>query len=176
MTANVISYRGRSAAREIGKALNLAPDVIERFSSLFANGDFRTHSIWPAQMGTSRLPKQHPRAAAFCFVCINHLRFARHLGQHSGGMIICQGKLDSIRAFGKCVDARRVVAQWDKVRLRRFGNIKVDLLGLGMMSVLQDAIELTHQRGHPSIFAQIPKDDPKTFAMMRRRHDWRIPN
>src|SRR5439155_25127928 len=96
MTANVITYRGRSAAREIGKALNLSPDVLNRFSNLYANGDFPHTLDLQAQMEKSGLPKSHPRAAAFAALCNSVRGLPRHLGQHSGGMIICQGKLDKI--------------------------------------------------------------------------------
>jgi len=166
MTANVITYRGRSAAREIGKALNFAPDVIERFSNLFANGDFPHTLDLAAQMEQAGLPKEHPRAAVFVSLYQSIYALPRHLGQHSGGMIICQGKLDSIVPLENASMPGRVVAQWDKDDCEDLGIIKVDLLGLGMMSVLQDAIELTRQRGHPVDLAHIPKDDSDTFKMM----------
>src|SRR5207249_380300 len=91
----------------------------------------------------------------------------RHLGQHSGGMIICQGQLDSIVPLENASMAGRTVAQWDKEDCEDLGIVKVDLLGLGMMSVLQDAIELTAKRGDRVDLAKIPKDDPATFAMMQ---------
>ena len=96
MTANVITYRGRSAAREVGKALNLTGDVLNRFSNLYANGDFPHTLDLPAQMEKAGLAKTHPRAAAFGALCEAMKGLPRHLGQHSGGMIICQGKLDRI--------------------------------------------------------------------------------
>ncbi len=89
MTANVITYRGRSAAREVGKALNLSPDMLNRFSNLYANGDFPHTLDLQAQMEKSGLPKTHPRAAAFAALCRAIHGLPRHLGQHSGGMIIC---------------------------------------------------------------------------------------
>jgi error-prone DNA polymerase len=166
MTANVITYRGRSAAREIGKALNLTLDVIERFSNLFAQGDFPHTLDLSAQMAQAGLPMQHPRAAAFLSLYRSIYALPRHLGQHSGGMIICQGKLDSIMPLENASMPGRVVAQWDKDDCEDLGIIKVDLLGLGMMSVLQDALELTRQRGRPVDIAQIDKSDSATFKMM----------
>ncbi len=168
MTANVITYRGRSAAREIGKALNLSGDVLDRFSNLFANGDFPHTLDLSAQMRQAGLPLEHPRASAFVELYKQIYGLPRHLGQHSGGMIICQGKLDSIVPLENASMPGRVVAQWDKDDCEDLGIIKVDLLGLGMMSVLQDAIELTRQRGHPVDLARIPIDDPATFQMMQR--------
>ncbi|HLX72020.1 MAG TPA: PHP domain-containing protein, partial [Verrucomicrobiae bacterium] len=137
MTANVITYRGRSAAREIGKALNLSSDVLNRFSNLYANGDFPHTLDLPAQMEKSGLPKAHPRAPAFAALCKAIHGLPRHLGQHSGGMIICQGKLDRVVPLENASMPNRVVAQWDKDDCEGLGIIKVDFLGLGMMSVLQ---------------------------------------
>jgi error-prone DNA polymerase len=168
MTANVITFRGRSAAREIGKALNIAPDVLDRFSNLFANGDFPHTLDLPAQMEKSGLPKGHARASAFASLYQAMYALPRHLGQHSGGMIICQGKLDSIVPLENASMPGRVVAQWDKDDCEELGIIKVDLLGLGMMSVLQDAVELCSQRGRPIDIAQLPTDDAATFDMMQK--------
>jgi error-prone DNA polymerase len=168
MTANVITFRGRSAAREIGKALNIAPDVLDRFSNLFANGDFPHTLDLPAQMEKSGLPKDHPRATAFASLYQAMYALPRHLGQHSGGMIICQGKLDSIVPLENASMPGRVVAQWDKDDCEELGIIKVDLLGLGMMSVLQDAVELCSQRGRAIDIAQIPTDDAATYEMIQK--------
>jgi error-prone DNA polymerase len=167
MTANVISFRGRSAAREIGKALNFAPDVLDRFSNLFAHGDFPHTMALPEQMQQAGLPAEHPRALPFLRLYQRVYGLPRHLGQHSGGMIICQGKLDSIVPLENASMPGRVVAQWDKDDCEDLGIVKVDLLGLGMMSVLQDAIELTRQRGRPVDLAQLPCDDAATFALMQ---------
>lgn len=168
MTANVITYRGRSAAREIGKALNISNDVLGRFSNLFASGDFPHTLDLQAQLEQAGLPSEHPRAPAFVSVYRMMYGLPRHLGQHSGGMIVCQGMLDSIMPLENASMPGRVVAQWDKEDCEDLGIVKVDLLGLGMMSVLQDAIELTHQRGHPVDLARIPKDDSVTYAMMEK--------
>src|SRR5438128_8424393 len=73
----------------------------------------------------------------------------RHLGQHSGGMIICQNKLSSFVPLENASMPGRVVAQWDKDDCEDLGIVKVDLLGLGMMSVMQDALELCRERGRP---------------------------
>src|SRR6185437_7775048 len=168
MTANVITYRGRSAAREVGKALNLSHDVLNRFSNLYANGDFPHTLDLSAQMEKSGLPKTHARAEAFIRLCNSIKGLPRHLGQHSGGMIICQGKLNQVVPLENASMPNRVVAQWDKRDCEALGLIKVDFLGLGMMSVLQDAIKLAHQIGRPVDIANIPKDDEKSYKLMRR--------
>ncbi|HWY52105.1 MAG TPA: error-prone DNA polymerase [Chthoniobacterales bacterium] len=167
MTANVISYRGRSAAREIGKALNFSPSILDRFSHLFANGDFPHTLDLQSQIEQAGLPKSHPRMPAF--VCLYQAIYGlpRHLGQHSGGMIICQNKLSSFVPLENASMPGRVVAQWDKDDCEDLGIVKVDLLGLGMMSVMQDALELCRERGRPLDLAHIPKDDEKTFEIMQ---------
>src|SRR6184192_1809074 len=167
MTANVITYRGRSAAREIGKALNFSPSTLDRFSHLFANGDFPHTIELEAQIEQAGLPKAHPRMPAFVGLYHAIYGLPRHLGQHSGGMIICQNKLSSFVPLENASMPGRVVAQWDKDDCEDLGIVKVDLLGLGMMSVMQDALELCRQRGRPLDLAHIPKDDPATFDIMQ---------
>jgi error-prone DNA polymerase len=168
MTANVITYRGRSAAREVGKALNLSSDVLNRFSNLYANGDFPHTMDLPAQIEKSGLPKNHPRAEAFIKLCGLIKGFPRHLGQHSGGMIICQNKLNKIVPLENASMPGRVVAQWDKEDCEKLGLIKVDFLGLGMMSVLQDSVKLTQETGRPIDIASLPRDDHESYDLMRR--------
>ncbi len=168
MTANVISYRGRSAAREIGKALNFSPSIIDRFSHLFASGDFPHTLELESQIEQAGLPKAHPRMPAFIRLYHAIYGLPRHLGQHSGGMIICQNKLSSFVPLENASMPGRVVAQWDKDDCEDLGIVKVDLLGLGMMSVMQDAFELCRERGRPLDLAHIPKDDPATFEIMQR--------
>jgi error-prone DNA polymerase len=168
MTANVISYRGRSAAREIGKALNFSPSIIDRFSHLFANGDFPHTLELESQIERAGLPKVHPRMPAFIRLYHAIYGLPRHLGQHSGGMIICQNKLSSFVPLENASMPGRIVAQWDKDDCEDLGIVKVDLLGLGMMSVMQDAFELCRERGRPLDLAHIPKDDPATFEIMQR--------
>src|SRR5947207_989102 len=168
MTANVISYRGRSAAREIGKALNFSPSIIDRFSHLFASGDFPHTLELESQIEQAGLPKDHPRMPGFIRLYHAIYGLPRHLGQHSGGMIICQNKLSSFVPLENASMLGRVVAQWDKDDCEDLGIVKVDLLGLGMMSVMQDAFELCRERGRPLDLAHIPKDDPATFEIMQR--------
>src|SRR5207302_636366 len=149
MTANVISYRGRSAAREIGKALNFSPSIIDRFSHLFASGDFPHTLELESQIEQAGLPKDHPRMPAFIRLYHAIYGLPRHLWQHSGGMIICQNKLSSFVPLENASMPGRVVAQWDKDDCEDLGIVKVDRLGLGIMSVMQDAFELGRARGRP---------------------------
>ena len=168
MTANVITYRGRSAMREIGKALNFGEDILKRFSDLFASGDFAHTIELEDQIVRAGIPREHPRFRPLVQLYHRMYGLPRHLGQHSGGMIICQHRLDEIVPLENASMPGRVVVQWDKDDCEDLGIIKVDLLGLGMMAVLQDAVELTHQRGHGVDLAHIPKDDTATFELMQR--------
>ncbi len=119
MTANVITYRGRSAAREIGKALNFAPNILDRFSALFANGDFPHTLDLRAQIEQAGLPNEHPRMPAFVRLYQAIYGLPRHLGQHSGGMIICQGQTELGRAAGERFHARPRGRAMGQGRLRR---------------------------------------------------------
>src|ERR1700675_2081843 len=166
MTANVITFRGRSAMRETGKALNLPEDVMDRFSRLYASGDFPETLETHDQLHQAGLPADHPRVNAFLQVYHAVQGLPRHLGQHSGGMVICEGQLDAIVPLENATMPGRTVIQWDKDDCEDLGIVKVDLLGLGMMAALQDAIEICDRRGHPVDLAKLPKDDPATYEML----------
>ena len=93
----------------------------------------------------------------------------RHLGQHSGGMVICQGQLDSVVPLEPATMPGRVVVQWDKEDCADMGIIKVDLLGLGMMAVLEDSIELIRDAyGEEVDLAHLPQDDPAVYAALQK--------
>lgn len=168
MTANVITYRGRSAMREMGKVLNLPQDVIERFSDLYANGDFPHTLKLEDQVKQAGLPLKHPRLVAFLGLYGKVYGMPRHLGQHSGGMVLCTQGLDSIVPLEPASMPGRVVVQWDKDDCEDLGIIKVDLLGLGMMAVIEEAMHTSAARGRPLDIATIPKDDPACYELMQK--------
>jgi error-prone DNA polymerase len=168
MTANVITYRGRSAVREIGKALGFTEDVLKRFSDLFASGDFEHTLELREQVEKAGIPMTHPRFRPLVELYHRVYGLPRHLGQHSGGMVICQGRLDQVVPMENASMPGRTVVQWDKDDCEDLGIIKIDFLGLGMMAVLQDSLTLTRERGHGIDLASIPHDDAATFALMQR--------
>jgi error-prone DNA polymerase len=93
----------------------------------------------------------------------------RHLGQHSGGMVICQGQLDSVVPLEPASMPGRVVVQWDKEDCADLGIIKVDLLGLGMMAVLEDSLQLIHNHhGEEVDLAHLPPDDPTVYSTLQK--------
>ncbi len=168
MTANVITLRGKSTMREIGKALSLPTDVLDRFSSLFHSGDFPHTLELEDQFRQSGLDQAHPRARA-CVELFQAVRgLPRHLGQHSGGMVFCQNRLDSVVPLENSSMPGRSVIQWDKDDCEELGIVKVDLLGLGMMAVIQDTLEVCGARGRGVDLAHLPKDDAATFDAMCR--------
>jgi DNA-directed DNA polymerase III PolC len=145
MTANVITYRGRSAAREVGKALSLEPAQIDRLAKVM------NHFEWVDPKETLErnlrdvgLDYHNPTIQLFGQLWTRIQDLPRHLGQHSGGMVICQGRLDDIVPLENASMPDRVVVQWDKDDCADMGLIKIDLLGLGMMTVLQDALHLVN--------------------------------
>ena len=168
MTANVITYRGRSTTREIGKVLGFGEDALDRFSSLYANGDFPETLGLQEQLKMAGIAAHHPRAEAM--VRLNHhvRGLPRHLGQHSGGMVICQGQLDKVVPLEPATMPDRSVCQWDKDDCENLGIVKIDFLGLGMMAVMQETIELCAQRPDgPRTMDGIPPDDPVTYEKIR---------
>jgi error-prone DNA polymerase len=167
MTANVITYRGRSTVREIGKVLGFGEDALDRFSSLYANGDFPETLQLKQQLGMAGMGANHVRAEALASLYEKIYGLPRHLGQHSGGMVICQGQLSTVVPLENASMPGRVVCQWDKDDCEDLGIVKVDFLGLGMMAVLQDTFELCERRGHPLELYQIPQNDRATFKAMR---------
>ncbi len=167
MTANVITYRGRSAAREVGKVLGLGDDILDRFASLYAGGDFPHTLKLEEQLKMSGLAENHPRLPALARLYRRVYGLPRHLGQHSGGMVICAGQLDGVVPLEPASMDDRVVVQWDKDDCEDLGIVKVDLLGLGMVAVLQDCFAMCRERGEAVAMHTIPADDAKTYAMMQ---------
>ena len=139
MTANVITYRGRSAAREVGKALGFEITTLERLTAWRAPGNGKIPRTPPsASSATPASTCNHPRVRKFFELYRMAQDLPRHLGQHSGGMVICQGQLDSVVPLEPATMPGRVVVQWDKEDCADMGIIKVDLLGLGMMAVIEE--------------------------------------
>ena len=161
MTANVITYRGKSAAREVGKALSLDEERIDRLAKVMHAFEFTDPNETLARnMEAAGLSLDMPRVRAFAELWMAIQDLPRHLGQHSGGMVVSQGALDTVVPLEPASMPGRVVIQWDKDDCADMGIVKVDLLGLGMMAVLQDAIELVNSSSTPN--SQLPKLIPKS--------------
>jgi error-prone DNA polymerase len=189
MTANVITYRSRSAAREVGKALSLGDDDVDRLAKVMNNFEFTDpNETFGRNLEAAGLSLHMPRMRTFAELWLRIQDLPRHLGQHSGGMVICQGELDSVVPLEPATMPGRVVIQWDKDDCAEMGIVKVDLLGLGMMAVLQDAIELvtttggrgqgeggravsgnSHEgRSHKFDLAHLPPDDADVYDLLQK--------
>jgi error-prone DNA polymerase len=170
MTANVITYRNRMAAREMGKALGFDPDTLSKISAAVATWEFRDENdALDRRFRDAGLDLTHPRLRKYYELCIAVQDMPRHLGQHSGGMVICQGQLDSVVPLEPASMPGRVVVQWDKEDCADMGIIKVDLLGLGMMAVLKDSIELIRDHYHEAVdLAHIPHDDQQVYSTLQQ--------
>ena len=169
MTANVITYRGRLAAREVGKVLGLPADLIERLSGFVTDFEFKDPGdTLLAHLAAAGCDPAHPRMQVFAALWSAIQDRPRHLGQHSGGMVICQGRLDAVVPLEPATMPGRSVVQWDKDDCGALGIVKVDLLGLGMMSLLQDAIEMISARGGAVDLAHLPSDDRAVYDMLKR--------
>ncbi|HEY4933994.1 MAG TPA: error-prone DNA polymerase [Terriglobales bacterium] len=170
MTANVITYRGRSAAREVGKVLGFDEETLDRLAGLVSSWEYKDPGDTLArQFRDAGFDLQHPRIRKFFELCLAVQDLPRHLGQHSGGMVICQGQLDSIVPLEPATMPGRVVVQWDKEDCADMGIIKVDLLGLGMMAALKDCITLIHDHYKEDVdLALLPADDPVVYSALQK--------
>jgi len=170
MTANVCTYRGRSAAREMGKVLGFDEDTLARLSAVVGQWEWRDPNDTMERHFTSTgLDLSHPQIAVYLDLCQRVQDLPRHLSQHSGGMVICQGQLDSVVPLEPATMPGRVVVQWDKDDCADLGLIKVDLLGLGMMAVLKDSIGLIQDHyGEEVDLAHLPQDCPDVYDTIRK--------
>jgi len=170
MTANVITYRGRLAAREMGKVLGFDTETLDRLSGLVGSWEYKDPSdTLERQFGQAGFDLCHPRMRKYFELCLAVQDLPRHLGQHSGGMVICQGQLDSVVPLEPASMPGRVVVQWDKEDCADLGIIKVDLLGLGMMAVLEDCLHLIPEHyGEEVDLAHLPPDDPEVYSVLQK--------
>lgn len=142
------------------EALGFDPKSLERLSGLVSRWEWRgktdtmVHSFQNAGFDV-----KHPRIAKYLELCMRIQGLPRHLGQHSRGMVICQGNLNQVVPVERASMPGRTVVQWDKENCAELGIIKVDLLGLGMMAVLKDCLELIPEHyGDEVDLAQLPAD------------------
>ena len=143
MTANVITYRGKSAAREVGKALGFDEQSLSRLAGMVSQFEWRgTSDTMGNNFRAAGFDLAHPRIAKYLELCLRMQDLPRHLGQHSGGMVICKGMLNQVVPLERASMPGRTVVQWDKEDCAEMGIIKVDLLGLGMMAVVKDCLDL----------------------------------
>ena len=170
MTANVITYRSRMASREMGKVLGFDPETLDKVSAAVSTWEYRDASdTFDHRFRDAGLDLNHPRLRKYFELCVAVQDLPRHLGQHSGGMVICQGQLDSVVPLEPALMPGRVVVQWDKEDCADLGIVKVDLLGLGMMAVLEDSLQLIrNHHGEEVDLAHLPPDDPTVYSTLQK--------
>ena len=170
MTANVITYRGRSAVREVGKVLGFDEETLGRLSSLVHTWEWKDpHDSTVRQFRDAGLDLRQARIKKFFQLYQAVQDLPRHLGQHSGGMVICQGQLNSVVPLEPAAMPGRVVVQWDKEDCADLGLIKVDLLGLGMMAALEESIQLIRDSYYEEVdLAHLPQDDPLVYESLQK--------
>ncbi len=167
MTATVISYRSRSAIRDVGKVFGLSKDTL----------DVLTSSIWGWSMeGVTKeqalragLDVSDPRLSQALALAKELLDFPRHLSQHVGGFVISEARLDEIVPIENAAMEDRTVIEWDKDDLDTLNILKVDVLGLGMLSCLRRGLDLIERHyGEKQTLASIPEEDQAVYKMLSR--------
>ncbi|HEY1925506.1 MAG TPA: error-prone DNA polymerase [Candidatus Acidoferrum sp.] len=170
MTANVITYRGKSAAREIGKALSFDPETLARLASLVSAWEYKdSNDTLENHFRDAGFDLKHPKIRKFFELCVQAQDLPRHLGQHSGGLVVCQGQLDSVVPLEPATMPNRVVVQWDKEDCADMGIVKVDLLGLGMMAVLEESLQIISKHyGDEVDLGHLPQNDNKVYKTLQK--------
>ncbi len=170
MTATVISYRTRSAFREMGKVLGMSAEACDRISKHLHHLHFREDldDVRELLRGAGVDPES-PRIQLLLELAGQVQGLPRHLGQHTGGLVIAAGRLDEVVPIEPAAMPGRRVIQWDKEDCADLGLIKIDLLGLGMLDALEQTIPLIREHEGVEIdLAHLPPDDPKTYEMIQR--------
>jgi error-prone DNA polymerase len=168
MTANVITYRPRMAVRDAGRALGFSEEQLARIAKQIPGWMHDGGTPLAAYLADAGFPVTERRTRLLAEVATGLLNLPRHLGQHSGGMVIAAGRLDEVVPLEPASMPGRVVVQWDKDDCADLGIVKVDLLGLGMMAVLEDAVPLiARHEGVEIDYGRLPPDDARTYQMIR---------
>ena len=167
LAATVISYRARSALREVGKAMGLTEDTVSALAG----------TVWGSR--SSGLPETHVRQAgldpADPLLCRTLeltdelIGFPRHLSQHVGGFVLTRGPLSELVPIGNAAMEDRTVIEWDKDDLDALGLLKVDVLGLGMLTCIRKCFDLLEAHyGRKLTLASVPREDPAVYDMLCR--------
>ncbi len=164
LTGVVVSYRPRSAIRDVGRALDMPPETLERIA--------KDHQWWDgAQLRSDALAQADDahRSGLLFGLAQELISMPRHLSQHVGGFVLTRGLLSRLVPIENAAMAQRTVIQWDKDDLDALGLLKVDVLALGMLSCIRRALDvLSVQRGERMELQDIPAEDPATYAMLCR--------
>jgi error-prone DNA polymerase len=167
MTAEVITYRPRSAVREVGKALGLSLDRVDALAKNLEG--YRSEPLLAQRAAESGLDPASPVVRQLLALVAQLLGFPRHLGQHVGGMVMTQGPLCELVPLENAAMPGRTVIEWDKNDLDELGILKVDILSLGMLTAIRKSFELIAQHtGQHYTLANVPAEDPAVYDMICR--------
>ena len=161
--------RSHGGARN-GQGAGIRCGNAETISAAVATWEYKDENdALDRRLRDAGLDLKHPRMRKFFELCLAAQDLPRHLGQHSGGMVICEGSLDSVVPLEPATMPGRVVVQWDKEDCADMGIIKVDLLGLGMMAALKDSLELIRDHYREEVdLAHLPPDDPLVYSTLQK--------
>ena len=167
MTATVICYRSRGSIREVGKAMGLSVDVVEKLSrTVWGWGGDGVETEHVRQAG---LDPDDPLLRRALILARQIIGFPRHLSQHVGGFVISRGPLSELVPIENAAMEDRTVIEWDKDDLDALGILKVDVLGLGMLSCVRRGFDLlTRHYGKRYDLATLPSEDPAVYDMLCR--------
>lgn len=167
LAATVIRYRPRSAVRDVGRALGLAGDRLDRLASAIQWWDGRT--IAPERLREAGEDPDSPLMRRLLWLVQELQGFPRHLSQHVGGFVISAGPLETLVPIENAAMPERTVIQWDKDDLETLGLLKVDVLGLGMLTAIRRSFDLIAAfRGRNLTMATVPAEDPAVYDMICR--------
>ena len=166
LAATVVTYRAKSAFRDVGKALGLNLEQVERISKNFAWWDQKTQRA--GRLKEAGFDPDSPVIGRLIALTEALSGFPRHLSQHVGGFVISRGPLSQLVPVENAAMKDRSVIQWDKDDLDALGLLKIDILALGMLSAIRRALALISQlRGTPFALADVPPEDPKVYEMIK---------
>lgn len=162
MTATVVSYRMRSAVREVGKAIGLSGDTLDSITKLSSRDE-----SFEDQCRRGGINPETEIGKRFTYLVKTIIGFPRHLSQHVGGMVMTQGKLCELCPIENASMDGRTIIQWNKDDLDELGILKVDILALGMLSAIHRCFDLIRDYHERTLtLANIPPDDRRTYAMI----------
>ena len=167
LAAAVHSFRARGALREVGKAMGLSGDVLDKLVS--DSSAWSREAIDPARVISLGLDPSSREMAFTLALARELIGFPRHLSQHVGGFVLTRARLDSVVPIANAAMADRTTIEWDKDDLDALRILKVDVLALGMLTCLRKAFDLIRLHGGPDLtLADVPTEDPKVYDMICR--------
>jgi error-prone DNA polymerase len=167
LAATLITYRAKSAVRDVGKALGLDLAQVDRLAGVFAWWDGR--EVQERRIREAGFAPDNPVVVRLVALCNELMGFPRHLSQHVGGFVIARDLLERMVPVENAAMPERTVIQWDKDDLDALGLLKVDCLALGMLSAIRRCLEMVSRfRGKPLAVQDIPSEDPEVYAMCQR--------